>query len=303
MQNFDLFRLDGHTLRVFASICETGSVSRTADAFGVNQSTISHTLDKMRAAVGDPLFIKSGRGITPSEKALTILPRVLKILADLEGLVTPATYDPTLDKKPFVLAIPTPGLLNDMKALHGNLMSAAPNLEFELRRLAPREQLTHLLQHDEADLAISVAGLRYPTVLNHCHYGSDELAVFFDPDCRAPIGTAEEYAEARHGVVNFGGQTKSVVERALGELGFKRKISLVAPTASMLGDLIRGTDVVATMPKRLAATYHGLKHTQPPFVLPAIEYQLVWHRRYEQSGRNMWLRRMALSARQVPARA
>ncbi len=299
MQNFDLFRLDGHTLRVFASICETGSVSRTADAFGVNQSTISHTLDKMRSAVGDPLFIKSGRGITPSEKALSILPRVLKILADIEGLVTPETYDPTLDKKPFVLAIPTPALLTDMKSLHANLFAAAPNLEFELLRLAPRERLTHMLQHDEADLAISVAGLRYPALLNHCHYGSDELAVFYDPDFRGPITSAEEYAEARHGVVNFGGQTKSVVERALGELGFKRKISLVAPTASMLGDMIRGTDVVATMPKRLAATYHNLKHTPPPFVLPAIEYQLVWHRRYEQSGRNMWLRKIALSSRQI----
>ncbi len=299
MQNSDLFRLDGHTLRVFASICETGSVSRTAEAFGVNQSTISHTLDKMRSAVGDPLFVKSGRGITPSDKALSILPRVQKILADIEGLVTPEHYDASLDKKPFVLAIPTPSLLDDMKALHANLLSVAPGIEFELRRLAPREYVTHMLQHDEADLAITVAGFRYPALLNHCHYGSDTLAVFYDPNCRPPVRTTEDFAEARHGVVNFGGQTKSVVERALGEFGLKRKVTLVAPTASMLGDLIRGTDIVATMPSRLAKTYHGLKHTPPPFVLPSIEYHLVWHRRYEQSGRNMWLRKLALNSRQA----
>lgn len=301
MRNFDLFRLDGHTLRVFASICETGSVSRTADAFGVNQSTISHTLDKMRSAVGDPLFVKSGRGITPTEKALSIVPRVLKILADLEGLVTPETYDASLDKKPFVLAIPSPALLGDMKALHANLLSVSPDIEFELRRLAPRERVTQMLQDDEADLAISVAGIRYPALLNHCHYGSDTLAVFYDPECRPPIRTAEEFSAARHGVVNFGGHTKSVVERALSELGSKRKVSLVAPTASMLGDLIRGTDIVATMPKKLAETYHGLKHSPPPIVLPAVEYHLVWHRRYEQSGRNMWFRKATLSSRQTTA--
>ena len=298
MQNFDLFRLDGHALRVFVSVCETGSVSRTAELFELNQSTISHTLDKLRAAVGDPLFLKSGRGITPSEKALAMLPRVQQILADIEGLVAPEQYDVARDGKPVVLAIPTPALLTEMKALHAKLLMAKPRVEFELRRLAPRERVTEMLTQDEADLAITVAGLRYPVALNHCHYGEDNLVVFYDPACREPVRTAKDYAEARHGTVDFGGTTKSVVARAMSELGLKRNVSLVAPTASMLGDLIKGTDIVATMPSRLAgSTYHGLAWTTPPFVLPAIEYHLVWHRRYEQSGRSMWLREQVLAAR------
>ena len=298
MEKFDLLRLDGHALRIFASVCETGSVSRTAELFELNQSTISHTLDKMRSAVGDQLFVKSGRGITPSEKALAILPRVQKILADIEGLVAPEQYDVSKDPKPVVLAIPTPALLHDMKTLHANLLAAEPSIEFEIRRLAPREHVTNMLSQDEADLAITVAGFRYPAVLNHCHYGEDSLVVFYDSDVRGPIRTAKEYAEARHGAVNFGGTTKSVVARALNELGLKRKISLVAPTASMLGDLIKGTDTIATMPRRLAnAAYSGLAYAPPPFVLPAIEYHLVWHRRYEQSGRNTWLRSQVLAAR------
>lgn len=300
MQNIDLYRLDGHALRVFVSVCETGSVSRTAELFDLNQSTISHTLDKMRTAVGDPLFLKSGRGITPSEKALAMLPRVQKILADIEGLIAPEHYDVSRDSKPVVLAIPTPALLHEMKALHSKLLQAEPRIEFELRRLAPREQVAELLTQDEADLAITVAGLRYPPVLNHCPYGEDNLAVFHDPACRGPVKTAEDYANARHGIVNFGGSTKSVVARALGDLGLKRRISLVAPTASMLGDLIMGTDIIATMPSRLAVSaYKGLACTKPPFVLPTIEYHLVWHRRYEQSARSMWLRKQVLASRQI----
>ncbi|MEM7718617.1 MAG: LysR family transcriptional regulator [Pseudomonadota bacterium] len=303
MHSFDLFRLDGHTLRVFASVCETGSVSRTAQLFELNQSTISHTLDKMRAAVGDPLFVKSGRGITPSEKALAILPRVQKILADIEGLVAPESYDVSRDSKPVVLAIPTPALLHEMKALHEALLAAEPNIEFEIRRLAPRERVTQMLSEDEADLAISVAGIRYPSVLNHCHYSTDSLAVFYDPDHRGPITTSEDYANARHGTVNFGGDTKSVAARALLELGLRRRVSVVAPTASMLGDLIKGTDIVATMPSRLAFTaYQGLAWCKPPFVLPALEYHLVWHRRYEHSGRNTWLRQQVLAARKAGPR-
>ncbi|MEM9708983.1 MAG: LysR family transcriptional regulator [Pseudomonadota bacterium] len=276
MQNFDLFRLDGHTLRVFCSVCETGSVSRTAELFDLNQSTISHTIEKMRSAVGDPLFVKSGRGITPTDKALAILPRVQKILSDIEGLVAAERYDASKDTKPVVLAIPTPALLHDVKRLRSSLLAIEPSTVFELRRLARSDDLTKLLTQNEADLAISPAEVRYPATLNHCHYGEDSLVIFYDPECRQPVRTLEDYTTAWHGRVNFSGNSKGVVERAMTELGVKRRATLVAPTASMLGDLIRGTDIVATMPKQLAVTaYRHLAFCQPPFPLPRLQYDLV----------------------------
>ena len=300
MESFDLFRLDGHTLRVFASVCETGSVSRTAEAFDLNQSTISHTLDKIRTAVRDPLFVKSGRGITPTEKALAILPRVQKILADIEGLVAPEKYDASFDFKPVVIAIPTPALLSDMKRLHANLLATEPELLFVLKRMAPSSNVPTLLANDEADLAITVSGFRYPVTLNHCRYGEDELVVYYDPESRAPVRTVDEYSEARHAVVSFGSSGKSVVERALAEAGMKRKVSLAAPTTSMLGELIKGTDFIATMPRRLAqSAYRDLAFCAPPIEMPTMYYDLVWHRKYEHSGRNTWLRKLVLDSRHV----
>jgi LysR family transcriptional activator of mexEF-oprN operon len=298
MQNIDLFRIDGHALRVFVSVCETSSVSRTAELFELNQSTISHTMDKMRLALGDPLFVKAGRSITPSEKALAILPRVQQILADIEGLVTPERYDFSSDSRPVVIAIPTPALLEEMKSLEASLSQKAPGIRLEIRRLAPRNRIVEMLTQDECELAIAVSGYRYPSVLNHCAFGQEELVVFFDPSCRAPIRTIEDYANARHAVVNFGGGVKSEIEKALTLAGVKREVSLVAPTASMLGDLIKGTDMVATMPRRLGDhSYRGLSFMAPPFSAPDIVYELVWHRRYENSGRNMWLRELTLDAR------
>ena len=299
MDSFDLFRIDGHTLRVFATVCETGSVSRTAETFDLNQSTISHTLDKMRTAVGDPLFVKSGRGITPTEKALAILPRVQKILADIEGLVAPEKYDASLDARPFVIAIPTPALLDDMKSLYANLQAREPNVVLEIRRMAPSKDVAAFLSNDEADLAITVSVVRYPVTLNHCRYGSDTFAVFYDAACREPVRTVEDYSAARHAVVSFGGNNKSVVERALAEAGMKRKVSLVAPTASMLGGLVKGTDLIATMPRRLArSVYSDLAFAEPPLDLPRLAYDLVWHRKYESSGRHSWLRDIILASRE-----
>jgi hypothetical protein len=47
------------------AVVEEGSVTRAAQRLGVTQSAVSHLLDKLRAIVGDPLFVKSGRGIVP----------------------------------------------------------------------------------------------------------------------------------------------------------------------------------------------------------------------------------------------
>lgn len=300
MENFDLFRIDGHTLRVFLSVCETGSVTRTAEIFGLNQSTISHTIDKMRAAVGDVLFVKTGRNIMPSEKSLAILPRVQKILADIEGLVAPEDYDVSVDTRPVRIAIPTPALLSQMKTLHARLSRLGPGVLLDLRRLAPRNRVVDILTQNDVELAIAVSGFKYPTTLNHCFYGSDDLVVFYDPACRGPVRSIEEYCNARHGMVSFGGDERSEIEKVLERRGLKREISLCAPTTSMLGDLIHGTDVIATMPRRLGDfTYRGLSHVVPPFPIPPIVYDLVWHRRFEHSGRNKWLRHLVLDAREA----
>lgn len=297
MQDFDLFRLDGHTLRIFVSVCETRSVSRTAELVGLNQSTISHTLDKMRAAVRDPLFTRSGRGITPTEKALAIVPRVQRILAELEGLVAAESYDAAFDLKPVAIAIPTPALLLEMKNLYQRLLAASPALQLKITRLAPRERIVDILVHDEADLAIAVAGYRYPAELNAMNLAKDELVIFYDPECRGPVRSAKQYAEARHGAVNFGGKVKSEVDRILQERGMTRRVSMTSPTASMMGDLIKGTDLISTMPKKLATTaYRDLAYCPVPFKVRPLAYELVWHRRYEHSGRNMWLRQNVIAA-------
>lgn len=300
MQNFDHLRLDGQTLRIFASVCETQSVSRTAAIFSLNQSTISHTLDKMRAAVGDPLFVRSGRGISATEKALMILPRVQQIIADIEGLVTPEEYDVARDPRPVVIAIPTPALLTEMRVLHARILEVSPDAMLDIRRLVPRDGVEQMLVHEEAEVGIAIAGYRYPPTLSHCVYGRDTPVVFYDPKVRGPVSSMEEYAAARHGVVNFGGGLKSEVEKSLNKIGLDRKIALVGPTTSMLGDLMRGTDIIATMPRRLAnSIYEGLAFAPPPCELPDITYDLIWHRRFENSGRNIWLRQLILSTRQA----
>ncbi|MDD9920822.1 MAG: LysR family transcriptional regulator [Boseongicola sp.] len=297
MEKFDILSIDGQKLRILATIYETGSVSRTAELFDLNQSTISHTLERLRQAIGDPLFIKEGRGIVPTDKAVTIMPRVLEIVGALEGLALADNYNPAEDSMPLKLAIPTPALLPETKSIFLRLVEEAPQMRLDLKRLAPREALVKMLNDQEVDLAITIAHERYPTSLRHMSLHDDDLVVFYDPNCREPITTVEEYANAQHAVVTFGGNSASVVETALHKIGLGRQVSFVAPTASMLGSFIKGTELIATMPSRLFnAGYGALAYSEPPFPLPKLSYDLVWHRRGEDSGRNRWLRGVVLDS-------
>ena len=295
MENFDILRVDGHTLRVFLSVYETGSVSRTAEVFNLNQSTISHTVDKMRAAVGDPLFVKSGRGITPTERAEAIAPRVQELLAGIEGLIAVDSYEASRDTAPFCIGLPSPALVPQMKRVQGTLSAVAPNIQFRVGRLAPRERMSEMLNLAEIDLAIAINVTKLPTTLNSVSYGQDSFVIYYDPKVRGPIETVEDYAKAKHCVAGFGGNAKSIVETALDSQGLERKIALSSPTASTLAQFVSGTDMIATMPLGLAReSYRELAYCEPPLALPQLDYCLVWHRRFEHSGRNKWFRNLLL---------
>jgi len=69
MSQFDHLDLDGHLLQLLLVVLDEGSITRSARRLNVGQSAVSHLLNKLRAIVGDSLFVKSGRGIVPTTRA------------------------------------------------------------------------------------------------------------------------------------------------------------------------------------------------------------------------------------------
>ena len=69
MSKFDWSDLDARLLQLLVAVVEVGSITGAAQRLGVTQSAVSHLLDKLRAITGDPLFVKSGRGIVATARA------------------------------------------------------------------------------------------------------------------------------------------------------------------------------------------------------------------------------------------
>ncbi len=69
MHEIDLAQFDLNLLKVFLALIEEGSVTSAGDRLGQAQSTVSHSLARLRESFNDPLFVRSVRGLEPTPLA------------------------------------------------------------------------------------------------------------------------------------------------------------------------------------------------------------------------------------------
>lgn len=297
MQKFDKTKVDTRALQVFLEVYATNSVSRAADAFSVNQSSISYTLDRLRDYFNDPLFVQLGRGITPTQRATQLEPQIRKIIADIEGLAAEAEFDPQKDHDPIAIASNVTELLPELRCIRQAIWQDAPGVPIKFLELGSRENIEPMLVQGQVDVVISVRLLNYPATLNHQFLLEDRPVVFFDPSARGEVRSVKEYGAVRHAVLDFGGHRKSTVELALEDRSLSRHVALYASNAHTMAALMSGTDLVATMQSRLRkSAFADFSFGPPPVPLPSVVFDLVWHRRSDVSGRNTWLRNQIVSA-------
>src|SRR5665647_3301921 len=79
MAGFDL-----NLLPVALAICEERSVSGAARKLGMSQPAVSVALNKLRKALGDPLFVRTAHGMDPTPRALTLISPTRDILQRLQ---------------------------------------------------------------------------------------------------------------------------------------------------------------------------------------------------------------------------
>ena len=70
MSEIHLRNLDLNLLRVFTALLEEQSATRAGARLGLTQSAVSHALGRLRAALGDELFVRGPAGLQASARAL-----------------------------------------------------------------------------------------------------------------------------------------------------------------------------------------------------------------------------------------
>lgn len=290
MNNTDYLSIDGKSLQLLQLIYRTGSVSAAALQLGVNQSTVSHNLERLRRLLDDPLFIKSGRGVVASAKMESMQDAIEEVLAGLGRVANPQPFDPLDSEREFTL------VANDFE--HDIVV---PQLFRLLAREAPRARLRTLISQaadfdplhaSQIDVVLTPrkppanAGLISQPLLR------EDFALFYDAGVRDAPKDMSAFLQCRHASVKFDdGPTVGIVDRLLRSKGMSRDIAYTAPNFAALGAVLRGSDLVAVCPSRLAqGSLQGLTCCVPPISLEPIDFKMIWHVKYRQSAEHAWFR-------------
>jgi len=306
MSDLDHLAIDGHLLALLVAVVEERSVTGAAHRLGVSQSAVSHLLDKLRHIVGDPLVVRSGRGIVPTVRAELLAERARPLLDGLRGFVSAGGFDPARLQGPLVIAA------NDLQR---DLL--LPGLLQQLRCQAPGTCLqvmpsgvpgADLLRDGQCQLLITPRPPEAADLVQKRLF-SDRYAVFYDPSQRPAPASLADYLAAEHVTVVYHPQRSLELDQALARQGVERLFVATVPGFAGLPALLQGSTRLATAPALLhAGLMRGLAMAEPPLPCPPLQMYLVWHLRHQADPVLAWLRALveacvapALAAAGAPA--
>lgn len=298
----DMRGLDLNLLRSLAVLIETRNVTRAAERLHLSQSALSAQLARLRAAFGDPLLIPadSGRGMVATARALALAPGLSALLKDVEALLRgePA-FDAARDERIFHVAASD----NATVALGLPLVEAVWRLAGPGVRIAfhapDATAVARQLEAGEIDLLIGSERLVPPTMK-----ARELLAERFVLVQRKghPRGTGpldlDGYCQLRHVLVSTsGGSLHGFMDEHLERLGRRRTVALSVQQFTLVPEALRRTDLVCTVPSRLALRYaEQLDAFELPFAAQGFTLHMAWHPRNHADPALRWLRERLVDA-------
>jgi DNA-binding transcriptional LysR family regulator len=297
--------IDVRLLRAFVSLMSERSVSRAAERLGSSQPALSQSLARLRMLFGDPLLIRSRGGMTPTDRARELERSVRVILAEYERMLQPASrFDPAASRRRFVVSAPEYAEHMLMPALLARLRAEAPAVRVEVRTPQP-ERAAELLESGELDLRIAWL-LQAPQALRSTPLFQDKIVCLASQSHQQIRGSLSlaQFLELPHVRPLGTGRptTARVLDEAVEREGHKLERSFLVQNFLTIPLIVAATDMLATLPNRLALTFvahHNLQLLEPPLRLPRIRYAAYWHERSHKDAGHRWFRSLVLEAAQA----
>ena len=295
-----LDRLDLGSLSIFLTVYRLRSFSRAADQLGTNQPRVSYAVGKLRAVFKDPMFVRCGIGIEPTDKCHQVATLARQVLDSLESITHAHSFEPVT--------------ADDLATVSCNQYQRElilPPLLMRLRNYAPRLRLRVVtasnrgvvqLHDGDTDLLICPTvnrgeGLHYRTLLNErymCLVCSQSTWAKRDL-------TLADYVSAQHATVNYGDGWQSGYMRLMDEQGTLLDQRIIVPSPTDLRFILPETDLISTIPERQARQF-GRGFACVPCPVPApFKINLYWAPRTHFSPMFSWLRmQIADVSRDIP---
>lgn len=301
IDGMNLRSIDLNLLTVFDAIMAEGNQSRAAHRLGMSQPAMSNALARLRAALDDPLFVRTAQGMTPTPRGRALAEPIRQALdlvqTGLERSRRDDDFDYRSSTRPAVVVVDDYGDTVIMPRFMNWLMQTAPGVRVRIRRDPLGAALSKKLSDGSVDLAIRYFRQR-DGELQAKMLIEEEFVSMVRQD-HPVIGDSlslAQYLALPH--VVFGrlgrqGIRNSIVDRELRRLGLTRHIALQVPGFQSMPIIVQNTDFVCTLPRRMAQAYAHqlrLKTLKTPLDLPSLPLYMVWSKSMDRDPAHQWLR-------------
>jgi DNA-binding transcriptional LysR family regulator len=301
----DIDTIDLHLIRVLHTLITERSVSRAADKLGSTQPAISAKLKRLRALTGDPVLVRAGQKMQPTESALQLLDPATQILQHAERLfgvhgraARGAPFVPTQSDALFRVAASDyldplflPRLVAHVKRL-------APGLRLELMPLSQDFDYRRHLAAGDVDLVIG-NWLHPPEELHLGRLLSDEVVCLVaDKHPLARSGargwTVPKYLDCEHvAPMPFHPGAAGVIDDHLSAAGVRRRVVVRASHFGLIPQMVADSLLVLTTGRLFCSRYVGtlpVRIVRCPVAFPSLNYYQLWHELTHASAAMRWFR-------------
>jgi DNA-binding transcriptional LysR family regulator len=290
----ELEEIDLNLLVVFKQLLAQRSVSRAAEALGLSQPAVSNALARLRKLMGDELFLRTPAGMEPTPFAEQMAESISHGLGMIHGALNQrSSFEPAASDRSFVIGMTDIGEIYFLPKLMERLRRDAPGVTVStLRNTAAN--LRDDMAAGKVDLAIGLlpqlkAGFFQRRLFRQRYVCMFRKGHRLD---KRKVSLAE-FGAAEHLLVVSEGTGHGKVDEVLKRSGIERRISLTVPHFVAIGHILQATDMVATVPERLAERMtepFGLTYVTHPATLPEVAINVFWHAKFHKAPANQWLR-------------
>jgi DNA-binding transcriptional LysR family regulator len=291
MRPVQLRNVDLNLLIPLKALLHERNVTRASERVHLSQSAMSRTLDRLRSELGDELLVRVGRTYELTPRGSALLDELGQVLPRLARLWAGEAFSAAQSEAHIRLA---------MTDYASNVL-LAPLMEI-CGRLAPGITLEVIPWHEQAheESGIVATHLILSPFALPSTFRSEPL--FKDvfrcvPGRKLSCGktsiTMKQYLSFRHISVETQPNQQNLIDHSLAEAGLQRRVAVHLPYFLAAIRMLETTDLMLTMPARIAESLPALLHLprlKAPKEIPPIRYSMVWHPRFDSDLLHAWLR-------------
>src|SRR5215475_9079219 len=309
IMSVNLSAIDLNLFLVLHAVLEERSATRAAARLHVTQSAVSNALARLRELLGDPLVVRSGRGLVPTPRAEELAPLLreaterLALAVDRRGFVAGDTT------RTFTIALADSHQACEVPHLARAFAARMPRATL---RVVSTDYLAASdgLATGDVDVAFSPEQAMPPGMHSAALFEEQAALVVRRDHPRVRTRMTRELFNTLphidvHVVLGRPGTGHRVAERGWERARVRRRVVLTVPYFMVAAMAAAETDCVAALPSRMAdlcISLLPLKRVRAMFPLPRMNTVMVWHERTHEDPGAKLFRDIVLECGRAPSR-